>query len=176
MSQFDIGFNTSMLKWFVQGYTDSRAMSSMNHINNSNIKLDKVMCDTYAWGGDQQNPDVTHGRLRYYSGPTQELKATGNLADSFKVTGDKTPFKFLKLHGKAVLNYNVSNMTWNIIIDGNTFTTKNIVGLITGETEKKHIRFDIEESTIYFNTFITLINPDFITPSKDQCNTFPNSK
>ncbi len=176
MSQFDIGYNTGMKKWFVQSMDDARQLTNMNHIENSNLTLKDVMCDTYAWGASPETPNITHGRIRFYSGPKQEMKATGNLADSFEIKDNRQPFKFLKLHGKADINYNIANMTWNLFIDGNQFTTKNIVGIMTGETQKDKIRFNLEESDIYFNTFITLINPDFTTESKDQCNPIKEKK
>jgi len=162
MSQFDIGFNTGMKKWFVQGYSATRFTTAIHHLADSNLKLVNTMCDTYSWP-DGQNPQITHGRLRFYSDAKQEIKAKGDLADSYTVTGPNEPFKFLKLHGKTVLKYNIPTMTWSFTIDGNEYTTKNIVGKITGEAEKERIRFDVEESDIYFNSYITLIGAELET-------------
>jgi len=179
MSQHDIGFNTVLKKWFIQGFSGNRSvMLDMNMIKNSNIKLTNVMCNTYHWG-DQQNPEISHGRLTFYDGNQQIIKATGNLADSFEVTGKDINFKFIKIMNKAsILKYDLPNGVWNINIDGNFFTTRNIVGIVSGVPEKTHIWFKIKPSNIYFNSIITLYNPELEKESKkiksakktDECN------
>ena len=174
MSQHDIGFNTGIMKWFVTSFSGNRSVIlGQNHIENSNLKLKDVMCNTYHWG-DQQNPEISHGRLTFYDGNQIEIKATGNLADSYTVTGTDRHFKFTKFMNKsAILKYDLKNAVWKIKIDGNEFITRNIVGLITGVVEKKHVWFDIEPSNIYFSSIITLINPELDEDNKpiqlDQC-------
>ncbi len=159
MGQTDIGFNTGLKKWFIQGMNDSRHVLGQVHLKDSNITLKNVVCDTYAWA-DQQQDGLTHGRLRYYDGTKQEIQGTSALAESVKIEGDMQPFKFVKLHGKAILKYNIQNLSWSLIIDGNEYITKNIVGKISGTTQKDKIRFLIDESDFLFNTYITLINMD----------------
>jgi len=162
MSQHDIGFNTGLKKWFVQDFTGNRSLIvGQKHLKDSDIQLENIMCNTTAWG-DQQNPQISHGRLTFYDGNQQDIKQQGNLADSIRVKGSNNYFKFKKFDNtKSVLKYDVSNGIWQIEVEGNKFLTKHIAGLITGKCFKEHIWFDIEPSTIYFNTFITLYNPQF---------------
>jgi len=132
----------------------------MNTINESNLKLENVMCNTYHWG-DQQNPAISHGRLTFFDGNQHDIKQTGNLVDSYNVKGLEKHFKFAIFKNKAaVIKYDLQNAVWFIKIDGNDYVTKNIVGIISGVTEKNHVWFDIEPSNIYFNSTITLINPE----------------
>jgi len=161
MSQHDIGFNTGIMKWFVTSFSGNRSVIlGQNHVDNSNIKLKDVMCNTYHWG-DQQNQEISHGRLTFYDGNQINIKATGNLADSYNVTGSDRHFKFAKFKNKAsILKYDLPNAVWHLMIDGNDFVTRNIVGIISGVPEKKHIWFDVEPSDIYFNSTITLFNPE----------------
>ncbi len=161
MSQHDIGFNTGLKKWFIQSMTGNRSMIvGQTHVDESDITINNVMCNTTAWG-DPNNPQISHGRLTYYEGNQQDTKQTGNLADSIEVTGSNKHFKFTKFQDvKSVLKYDIQNAVWSIQIEDNTFVTKRICGLITGKCFKNHVWFDIEPSTIYFNTFITLYNPE----------------
>jgi len=126
-------------------------------------QLNNVMCDTYAWGPQQgQDPNlISHGRIRYYDGNEQVISSEGAYSKSTKIEGTMQPFKFQRLKGPAILKYNLPNMTWTLTIQGNDYTTKNVVGKISGEPQKDRIRFNIEDSEFYFNSYITLINPDF---------------
>jgi len=125
--------------------------------------VDNVMCDSYSWGPQQgQDPNlISHGRLRFYDGNEQTIDSQGAFSKTAQIKGPMLPFKFQQLKGPAIIKYNLPNMTWTLTIQGNDYTTRNIVGLITGKPQKDRIRFDIEESNIYFNSYITLINPDF---------------
>jgi len=161
MSQHDIGFNTGLKKWFIQDFSANRSLIiGQKHLKDSNIQIKNVMCNSTMWG-DQQQPQISHGRLTFYDGNEHEIKQQGNLADSYLVTGPNKHFKFTKFENtKAILKYDLPNGVWNIDIEGNKYTTKNICGLITGKCFKDHVWFDIEPSNIYFNSYITLINPE----------------
>ena len=161
-SQHDIGFNTGLKKWFIQDYSGNRSlMVGQKHFKDSDIQIKNTMCNTTMWG-DSQQPNISHGRLTFYDGNKQVINQQGNLADSIRITGSNDFFKFTKFEGtKSVLKYDVANGIWKIEIEGNQFLTKHVTGLITGKCFKEHIWFDIEPSTIYFNTFITLYNPQF---------------
>jgi len=65
MGQFDLGFDTGKRLWFIQGAGPTRHMLSTIFVKDSNIDLDHVMIDCYAWA-EPTNYKASHGRMRFY--------------------------------------------------------------------------------------------------------------
>lgn len=156
--KFEIGFEVGLKKWFVQSWSKNRWNRGQIIVKDSCIKLDNVICDTYSWA-DSHNELLSHGRLRFYEGNDITIKQNEAIANSIHVEG-KDKLNFTKYHSKkALLKYNISSMSWTLILDdGKELETCDIKGIINVEVTDEPIRAVLFDVEILYSWFVTLIN------------------
>lgn len=162
MTQTDIGFDTVKKLWFIQSFTDNRQFLGLQLIQDANLKLDKVLCDSYAWGANAQAGEsvtMSHGRLRFSEGKI-DIDRTDAIAKAVTIKGENPVIQFMEMTPKKIIiQFNLPSMDWTLEMDGNKYITMNLVGILTGGLMKDKLRFIIEspKSVLYSNA-ITIIN------------------
>lgn len=175
MTQTDIGFDTTKKLWFLQSFTDNRQFLGLQLVKDSNMTLDKVLCDTYAWPANPQtgeSPTISHGRFRFSEGDI-DIKRNDAIAQSIKITGLNPILQFMEFTPKKIIvQYNLPSMDWTLEMDGNKFVTMNLVGILTGTLMKEKLRFVIEEpDSVLYSNAITIINSNLkIKPVSNTLN------
>lgn len=157
-SQIDLGYDLKTKCWFLNMMDELRWNVGSMSVKKNNLTLKDVLCDTYSF--PDQNERTSHGRLRFYDGHQINSKGTASFHDSIEVEGPNSdPLKFISFDGPAILRYNPKSYDWSIEVDGNSYTTKNIVGKLTGKCEDDpKIVFKMENCKILYSTMVTLIN------------------
>jgi len=143
--QNDIGFNTELRKWFISTWSATRWQKGLFYIANQGLNLKNVTIDTYSYP-DQNNREISHGRLRFYEGSDMTMHANGNDFDSVNIQGKTAVVDFEKISSsKTRIKYNINDMTWTIEADGKNYVTKDIRGKISGTFLETPIRFEFKE-------------------------------
>jgi hypothetical protein len=157
MTQTDIGFETARKLWYIESLTDNRQFLGVQLVKDSNIQLDNVIVDTYAWKHEKYS-NASNGRLRFFDDPVTIVK-TGAIADSIVVEGD-SDFVFTKLPaGDVEVKFNLESMDWTITIDGEDYVTRNFAGKISGGLINDRKRFVIKQpESVLHSMEMTLIN------------------
>lgn len=175
MTQTDIGFDTGKLLWFIMSFTDNRIFLGQQLVKDGNIKLDRVLCDSYAWGPNVnggESPTISHGRLRFSEGKV-DIERSDAIAESIKITGMADKLQFMEFNPSIIrVQYNIPSMDWTLEMDGNKYVTMNLVGVLSGDLAKEKKRFVIEkpQSVLYSNA-ITIINSNLeIKPTSNSLN------
>jgi hypothetical protein len=157
MGQTDIGFETGKKLWYIESFTNNRQFLGVQLVNDSNIKLNDVIVDTYAWKHEKY-ANASQGRLRFFDDRCT-IEKQGSIADSILVEGD-SDFVFTQLpHGDIEVKFNLADMDWTITIDGVDYVTQNFAGKVTGGLLNDRKRFVIEQPrTVMYSKQITIIN------------------
>lgn len=183
MTQTDIGFDTGKKLWFIQSWTDNRIFLGLQLVKDSNIKLNNVLCDTYAWAPNTQageSATTSHGRFRFSEGDI-EIKRDDAIAQSIKIKGLNDTLQLIEFNpNKIIVQYNLPSMDWTLDMDGNRFITMNLVGVLTGSLLKEKLRFVIENpKSVLYSSAITIINSNLMvrqaSNNVNQCLTGPQS-
>jgi hypothetical protein len=159
MGQTDIGFETGKKLWYIESHTNNRQFLGVQLVKDSNIVLDKVIVDTYAWKHEKYQ-NASQGRLRFFDDRCT-IEKSGSIADSVLVEGD-SDFLFAQLpHGDIELRFNLEDMDWTIAIDGQDYITRNIVGKVSGGLLKERKRFVMRSPrVVLYSKEVTLIEPN----------------
>jgi hypothetical protein len=157
MGQTDIGFETGKKLWYIESFTDNRQFLGVQLVKDSNIRLDNVVVDTYAWKHEKY-ANASQGRLRFFDDRCTIAKH-GSIADSILVEGD-SEFLFTKLpHGDIEVKFNLEDMDWTITIEGVDYVTRNFVGRVNGRLLNERKRFVVTQpESVLYSKDVTLIN------------------
>jgi len=157
MTQTDIGFDTGRKLWYIESSTDNRQFMGVQLVHDSNIKLDNVIIDSYAWRHEKY-PDASQGRIRFFD-DTCTISKHGSVADSILVEGDKD-YTLKKLpEGNVYIRFNLPTMDWTLKVQDKEYVTRNFSGKIDGELLKNTKRFMIfNPKSVLYSKEITLIN------------------
>jgi len=157
-SQTDIGFNTVVKMWFVQFMDELRWILGSMHVRNE-VRLRNVVVDGFTW--PDPNARTSHGRFRFYEENKVSSEGHGTFADAIDITGpDRAAVPFVEFRNVApIVKYNIKTMDWTIVIDGQPYVSKNIVGKITTRSmSKEPIVAELEPSDVLYSHIVTLIN------------------
>ena len=157
-SQTDIGFNTIIKMWFLQFMDELRWILGSMHVRQE-VRLKNVVIDGFTW--PDPNARTSHGRFRFYEENKVHIKGQGTFADSIDVIGpDGGDVPFVEFQGvEAVVKYNLKTMDWTIIINGQRYVTRNLVGKITTRLlSKEPIVAVLERSNVLYSPIVTLVN------------------
>jgi hypothetical protein len=157
-SQTDVGFNTVIKMWFLQFMDELRWILGSMHVKNE-LRLKDVVIDGFTW--PDSNTRGSHGRFRFFEENKVAIEGHGTFADHIDVTGPSSeaiPFTEFK-NVEPVVKYNLKTMDWTIIIGGQRYVSKNIVGKITTRSlSKEPIVAILEPCHILYSEIVTLIN------------------
>jgi hypothetical protein len=157
MTQTDIGFETAKKLWYIKSFTNNRQFLGVQLVYDSNIKLDNVKIDTYAWAHEKY-PEASNGRLRFFDDKVS-IEKHGSVADSILVEGE-TDFTFTALPlAEIELQFNLPEMDWILTIGDKSVITRNLVGRLTGRLINDRKRFIIKQpESLLYSPEVTLIN------------------
>lgn len=156
-TQTDIGYETSKNLWYINDLTNTRQFLGVQLVKDSNIKLDNVIIDTYAWAHDRYG-NSSNGRVRFFDDMCV-IKRQGAIADSIEVIGS-SKFNFIKLpSGDIEFKYNLETFDWTMTLQDKEYITRNITGLVSAHLLKERKRFVIEQpKSVLYSKEITLID------------------
>jgi hypothetical protein len=159
-SQTDIGFNVVVRMWFVQFMDELRWILGSMHVRNE-MRLKNVVIDGFTW--PDQTARTSHGRFRFYEENKVASEGHGTFADSIEVTGpnrDAVPFVEFR-NVEPTVKYNIKTMDWSVVIGGQSYVSKNIVGKVTTKSmSKEPIVAMLEPCDVLYSPIVTLINCD----------------
>jgi len=161
MTQTDIGYDTKKKKWYIESYTPNREFLGVQLVHDSNIKLESVIGDTYAWNpSPNEHTERSQGRMRFFDQDKCEIHKSGAVADSIKITGQyQLKFQEIKTENDVAVFYNIPTMDWTLVIDGGKYVTQNMVFELTGELSEQRKNFIIKNpKSILYSPILTLLN------------------